>query len=390
MISGRSGRKACTGLLAAAVLGGALLTAGAATAGPSAFVSIAPWQPTTAALVLLAHPVSAVGQDGMVVRERDSGRVVPGLLQCKNGGTDVPCTAATITAVWLLPTRAFTFGQYYRVSFAPRLHAAANRPLLIGSTDFRAGSREEDQSANPNYSWATRGNSNALGGSYSVESGREARASLTFSGTSVTVWTATSPTGGLMDVYVDQVLRAEVNTYSRATRFRVPVTVSGLSRSAHRLDVAARGAKGSSASAGTDVVLDAVSSPQAFLTTPVLEYTWSAAFSARFSEGWASSSSSSGARVSLQFRGTAVDLATVRGPWSGIFRATLDGRTVGDFNDGAAGFGVGVRRFTAKGDTLHTLTLTVLGTHSRASSGSAVTVDYWSLPSTPVVAGSAG
>ncbi|HEX4431631.1 MAG TPA: hypothetical protein VHZ96_20345 [Frankiaceae bacterium] len=338
------------------------------------------WQPAGAALIDLARPVTGVDQDGLVIRERDSGRLVPVTLLCKSGSTDVDCSASRINHVWVLPTQPLIFGQYYRICFAARLLDSQGRPPITGNATFRAGTRDDDQSSAAVYSWATRGNRAAWGGSYVVESMYQARASITFTGNSTIVWTATGPTGGLMDVYVDRQLRRTVDTYSAATRFRVPVIIGGLTPSGHRLDVVARGAKGSSASRGTDIVIDGVSSPSGSLPTPAFEYGWANAVSSMFSQGMASSSTTSGATVSLLFRGTSIEVGTIRGPFSGVYRAFLDGKAVGDFTDSSSVLRVASRRFFASGDVLHRLSLTVMGRHTAGSIASAVTVDYWQLP----------
>ncbi len=260
------------------------------------------WQPPGAALVRLARPVSGVNQDGLLIRERDSGRLVPATLLCKSGDSDVDCSGSRISSIWVLPTQALVFGQYYRISFAARLLDAQHRPPITGNADFRAGKRAEDQGSAAMYTWAARGNPGAWGGSYVVESMKQARASLTFTGRSVTVWTATSPTGGLMDVYIDRRLRRTIDTYSARTRFRVPVTAGGLTPSGHRLDVVVRGSRGSSSSRGTDVVIDGVSSQSGSLPNPAFEYGWGTAIGSAYSSGMASVSVTSGATVSLVFR----------------------------------------------------------------------------------------
>ncbi len=273
-------------------------------------------------------------------------------------------------------------GQYYRVSFASRF-LISNLPPITGDGVFRAGPRVEDQSAAAVYSWHTGLSQGALGGSYTDESASEAHAALAFNGTWVRVWTITGASHGLMDVYVDQVLRTTFNDYSPTTRYRVPVTVSGLTAGPHRLDVVVRGAKGSSASTGNDVVLDGVSSAGGTLVTPAFEYGWGNNAATNFSQGWTSSSQTTGAVASIQFRGTAIQVGMLRGPYSGIYRAYVDGRAVGEFSEGStSSFGIFNRTFTASGDVVHRLDLLVLGRHTKWSIASLVAVDYWQIPTT--------
>jgi hypothetical protein len=350
---------------------------------PAVFASISSWQSTTWAWAKLVRTVSNVGNDGLIVRERDSGRVVPGVLLCKYGGTDVPCSAAKINGIRMMPDAPFRFGEQYRVEFATRFLDTASRPPIVGDVLFRAGPREEDQGPTPVFTWPVRPSAGALGGSYSVEDRAQARATLPFAGSSVTVLTATSSTHGLMDLYVDGVLRRTADTYSPVTRFRVPVAVTGLTPGAHRLDVVAQGNKGNPASRGTNVVLDAVSWPGGSADASAFEFAWGAGSAPSFSQGWAASSQLAGGSTDLAFRGAAIDVATVRGPWSGIFSAYLDGRLLGTFDDGSSSFGPIVRHYTAPADGVHSLRMVVAGQHSTHAIASGVAIDYWQVPATP-------
>lgn len=374
-------RRIAYAAITALSVGGASLLA-ACQPIKTASSSLAPWQPTASAYYKLARPVGGVNQDGLVVRERDSGRVIPATLLCKNGGSDVACSAARINAISILPAAPFTAGQYYTVSFAPRLLDSSGKPPITGDTVFRAGPRVEDAGANTAYTWAPRTASGAFGGSYTVESRKEGRAGLNFHGPWVKVWAVTGPTGGLMDIYIDHVLRKTFNTYSAKTRLRVPVVVEKLSGGNHRLDIVVRGAKGTKASRGTDVAVDAVATQGGTAATPAFEYDWGHDTSPSFSGGWTSSSQTIGAVVGITFRGSAIDVATVRGPWSGIYRAYLDHKSVGEFSDGSATFGVGTRRFTAATDGVHLLQLVVTGRHTKWSTAAVVALDYWQLPVT--------
>ena len=103
-------RRITYAVITAVSVGGAGLLAACQPVKTSS-ASLAPWQPTSAAYFKLARPVSGVNQDGLVVRERDSGRVIPATLLCKNGGSDVSCSASRINAVSVLPAQSFTLGQ---------------------------------------------------------------------------------------------------------------------------------------------------------------------------------------------------------------------------------------------------------------------------------------
>ena len=349
------------------------------TAPAAPFSSVAASQSTTWAWVKLVRIVSNVGQDGLVIRESDSGRVVPGHLLCKYGATDVDCAGRRVNGIRMMPNTPFRLGEKYRVEFAPRLLDSAGRAPIVGDVLFQAGPREEDQGPTPVYSWATRQSSGALGGSYAVEDRAQARATVAFSGTSVTAISATSSTHGLVDLYVDRALRRTVDLYSPTTRFRVPLTISGLPAGPHQLDVVVRGEKGNRAARGTNVVLDGVSWPGGSVDSAGIEFAWGAGASATFSQGWAASSDTAGSSVSITYRGPVIDMGSVRGPWSGIYAAYLDGRLVGRFDDAATGFTVVPRRFTST-DAVHTLRLVPQGQHSARAVASTVSIDYFDVP----------
>jgi hypothetical protein len=373
-------RRASIGLIL--VVAGVTTACEPTPAPPAASSALQNWQPTAAVWTKLSRPVSALNGDGVIVTERDSGVVVPASLICKNGSNDVPCSASRINGFWIVPTHGFTLGQYYKVSFASRF-LISNQPPITGNGVFRAGPREDDQASTPTYSWHTGLSRGALGGSYTDESANEAHAALAFNGTWVTVWTITGASHGLMDVYVDQVLRRTYNDYSATTRYRVPVTVTGLAPGPHRLDVVVRGAKGTSAATGTDVVVDGVSSAGGTLVTPAFEFGWSNGASPSFSQGWTSSSQTTGAVASIRFRGTAIQVGILRGPYSGIYRAYMDGKAIGEFSEGStSSFGIFNRTFTAAGDVVHRLDLLVLGRHTKWSIANLVSVDYWQIPTT--------
>lgn len=90
-----------------------------------------------------------------------------------------------------------------------------------------------------------------------------------------------------------------------------------------------------------------------------------------------------GASVTYAFTGNAVTWYTAVGPGMGFARVLLDGRAVGTFDQYAGVFDTRVtRRFGSLGVGPHTITVTALGTHRRASSGSRVVVDGFATPRT--------
>lgn len=90
-----------------------------------------------------------------------------------------------------------------------------------------------------------------------------------------------------------------------------------------------------------------------------------------------------GASVTYAFSGNAVTWYTAAGPGMGFARVLLDGRAAGTFDQYGSAFDARVeRRFGSLGAGSHTITVTALGTHRPASSGSRVVVDGFATPRT--------
>lgn len=90
-----------------------------------------------------------------------------------------------------------------------------------------------------------------------------------------------------------------------------------------------------------------------------------------------------GASVTYAFTGNAVTWYTAVGPGMGFARVLLDGRAAGTFDQYGSAFDTRVeRRFGSLGAGMHTITVTALGTHRSASSGSRVVVDGFATPRT--------
>jgi hypothetical protein len=103
--------------------------------------------------------------------------------------------------------------------------------------------------------WRRAASTSASGGSYALAAARGASASFAFRGTSIAWSTRTAPTMGKAKVYVDGVLKATVDNFSKRARSNVLRSVTGLSDSVHTVKVVVTGSKRKAAK-GTDVVLD--------------------------------------------------------------------------------------------------------------------------------------
>lgn len=106
-------------------------------------------------------------------------------------------------------------------------------------------------------SWTAESNSAASGGSTARAAGAGARANLTFTGTGVTWVGLTNSSSGFANVYVDEVLKGQFDTYSAQETAQVKVySVTGLRFGRHTLTVEMTGLK-SGQSSGAGVRVDA-------------------------------------------------------------------------------------------------------------------------------------
>jgi hypothetical protein len=225
-------------------------------------------------------------------------------------------------------------------------------------------------------------------------------------------------------VYVDDELRATVDTHSGSARARDTVyEVSGLARRPHTFAIEATGTH-SAASAGSWVWVDAfwlppgsvglASPPGATALPSVVPWTereatanplsaraargvaarleqddaavsWSGAWSTNSLDahhgGSARLSMESGAQVSVVFTGTGVTWIGYRDEWSGIADVSVDGepRTTVDTYSATARARVELYSIQGLPAGTHTLRIEATGRRSDASAGSWVWVDAFSV-----------
>lgn len=127
------------------------------------------------------------------------------------------CATGPVTTAQLQPSASLIPGQDYTAlvnptgTTAPIVDMGGN-PAVAASSAFRASTAEEESSAAARYAWRTVIDSNAAGGSYTVEHLAGARTAFSFIGTSVTWITVTGPAQGLANVYLDGVLGARLTS----------------------------------------------------------------------------------------------------------------------------------------------------------------------------------
>lgn len=337
------------------------------TTAPAAS-AVLPVRLTDPALVRFDERVTGVS--GVSLRLAGGG-AVPTARRCRDGAAAVSCDGP-LTEVELRPSAPLRPGERYVLAIGtePPRDAAGN---AVAATAFAfRGSLVEDQASRAaSYSWRTVPERAALGGSYTVERRAGATASYAFTGTSVTWVGAAGPDQGRVDVLVDGVRRATVDTYAPAPRWRVARTVSGVAPGRHVLTLRVRGDR-SARSRGTTVVLDAVRAASGTTAaTPAWDAAWCTAGSPSFAGGSAAVADLAGAEVTFTFRGTGVDWVTLTAPGAGRARVYVDGRLYATVDNDSPVRRYGVRR-TVSGltDAVHRVTLRIVG-------DGPVAVDRW-------------
>ncbi|MGH8737393.1 MAG: Ig-like domain-containing protein [Burkholderiales bacterium] len=250
---------------------------------------------------------------------------------------------------------------------------------------------ESDPSVAFSSGWTLDSSRSWSGGAAAVTSTAGERATITFTGTSVSWIGGRSPGTGIASVLVDGTRVAQVDTYSKTEEIRVPMyTVNGLANSSHTLTIEATG-QANSAASGALIVVDAFDVPGPAVsrlqeTDPDIAYTsgWTQGDPSRaWSQGLAATSATAGAQATLSFTGTSITWIGARSPETGIATVYLDGAAVADVDTYAPTEQIQQAVFTATGlsNTAHTLTIKVSGTKNSAASSDLIVVDGFEVTS---------
>jgi len=241
-----------------------------------------------------------------------------------------------------------------------------------------SGMRREDEPGDTSYSWSLRRQRGAIGGSYRWERGASASISYRFKGGAVTLFTVQGRRMGMARVEIDGRWVARIDSYSRRFRPNVRHRFSALGGGTHTLTIIPLGKKRPAAK-DRRVAVDALRWGGGLHRDPKPEaVVWGRVSDPSATEGNYLVSDAPGAEATLSFSGTGLSLRTVLGPAKGRARIWLDGSQVRTLDLYAP-----TRRFAtiriASGLTQrrHLVRVVVLGTRSRASRGSAVTIDRW-------------
>jgi hypothetical protein len=226
------------------------------------------------------------------------------------------------------------------------------------------------------------------GGTAAMSATSGARATFTFTGTSVTWIGGRNTNTGIARVYLDGVFKADVDTSQWTEEVGVTMfTLSGLAATSHTLTIEVTGQK-NTASSSPLIVVDAFDVPGPAVsrlqeTDPDITYSagWVPDSTRAWSAGAATLTTTAGAQATLSFTGTGVTWIGAVGNQTGIARVYLDGTLVATVDTYSAKEQIQAVLYTATGlaDARHTLTITSTGTQNPASLGNLVVIDAFEV-----------
>jgi hypothetical protein len=218
-----------------------------------------------------------------------------------------------------------------------------------------------------------------------------ARATVTFTGTTVSLIGLRGPQTGIARVFLDGSFHTLIDTYSADPIQAVVFTDTNLAPGTHEVTVEVTGTRNAAA---TDhlIVLDAFDVRSRFedadravrytgnWTSGDMSEAWSGT-SANYGSGSAARSATAGAQAAFSFSGTSVTWVGYRGPLGGMARVSIEGTFVSEVDTYAATKQVQASLFTATGLPAgpQTLTIDVTGLKNAASGAAAVVVDAFDV-----------
>ncbi|MGB5081077.1 MAG: Ig-like domain-containing protein, partial [Burkholderiales bacterium] len=356
---------------------------------------------TTPPTVSMTSPVSGATVSGTinVTASASDDRGVAGVSFFLDGAFGADDTSAPYSVPW--DTTGASNGSHTLTAVAR--DAAGNQttssPVTVtvanGPAPAPAGKRFEESDAavslspgwvrsDPNNDWF------AWSGGFSVQSVVPgARATLSFTGTSVTWIGYRSVDSGIARVFVDGALVSNIDLFARRDEVSARIySVKGLSNGSHTFAVEVTGMKNPE-SQGIVVVVDAFDVPAPVVShlqdvDPDIGYSagWTGGDISRpWSGGSATVSTAPGAQATLSFNGTAIGWIGARGPDTGIARVFIDGVFAGDVDTYSPMLRLQDTVFKATGlaDATHTLTIQVTGARNGASTGAAIWLDAFDV-----------
>jgi lysozyme len=258
-------------------------------------------------------------------------------------------------------------------------------PALLGRSPAAARSVPvSDELRGTRFSWSRERGRRAIGGSYRWERAASASISYGFSGGAITLFSVEGRRMGKARIEIDGKRVATIDGYAPTFRPDVRHRFSGLGGGAHLLTITPLG-KERPAAEDHRVVVDALRWGGDLHRDPTPEdVSWASVSDPAASEGGYVVSDARGAEAAMSFSGTRIGLRAVRGPTKGRAQIWLDGihvRTVDLYAPSRRS--VTIRVASGLAPVRHVVRVVVLGTHRRASRGSAVTIDRWVVKDGP-------
>ena len=255
------------------------------------------------------------------------------------------------------------------------------------------GTRIEESSGAVSFGsgWAAAGMTTTWsGGSAAASAVTGSRATVTFTGTTVTLIGFRGPATGIARVYLDGAFHASVDTFS-PTEIQAPIfTDTNLMPGSHEMVIEVSGQK-NAASSGFTIVVDAFDVRSRFEDTdPSIAYAgtwfndnndaWSGT-SANFGSGSSARAAAAGARATFTFSGTSIRFIGPRCPECGIARVYLDGVLASELDNYATPKQLNVTLFSADGLSpgTHTLAIEAAGLKNAAAVNTLVYVDAFDV-----------
>lgn len=271
---------------------------------------------------------SAVSASSFRLADAD-GRSVSVTVSCRGGsGAPVSCVGGAVRSADLSPSGGLVAGESYALTVSPQGDLESGG-VPIAPIDFAvAGPRTlSSGQLGPAYTWATRADTSAYGGSVLTEETRRATLSYAFTGPRVTWYTRRGPGEGLATVLIDGVVRKQVDNSAARRSGKVPVRLTGLGPGPHTITIRVEGKRGIRAR-GRAVTVDAFHAGS-LVRTPATSMAWGPA---KVDARTVRRAASRGSAVSFRFRGSQIAWHTVAAANAGRADVLLDGVVVQRFD----------------------------------------------------------
>jgi len=275
-------------------------------------------------------------------------------------------------------------------------------PLFVAVTaSFARGEsvtriEQNDPSVIYSGNWYSNTNAANSGGLAALTNTKGARASLTFTGSSISWLGVSDGWAGFATVYVDGVMTI-VDTYSLVAYYqRTLFTARGLGAGPHTISIEVMHERGPGTE-GSWVWIDGfeieggapipggatASAGRVEDSDAALEFSgrWYSRASSAYSGGTAVLATDAGFRITLNFKGTGVSWIGYRDEWSGMARVYVDGAaktTVDNYQSPSVARAV-VYSIDGLSPGPHTVTIEVTGTRNSSAKGAWVWVDAFDV-----------